>query len=128
MSAITLVPGGPFPAGATIIYSGRLLDGSGNGIPGTSLDSFTLSLSWFSTGNIVNNVDRENILNVGRGSIDALGNFAVTLNPGDTTLNPAPVGTKALLALVLDWTFNGSSMTGRHQANLTLVALTEPLT
>lgn len=126
MSAIVTVPGGPFPAGATIIYSGRLLDGSGNGVPGTNLDTFTLSLSWFSTG--VNTIDRENILNVGRGSIDALGNFAVTLNPSDTAMTPAPVGTKAVLALVLDWTFNAGAMTGRHQANLTLVALTEPLT
>lgn len=129
MNAVTTISGGPFPSAATLVYSGQLLDGAGAGIPFADLDSFTLTISRLGSGSIVNGVERVDVLNAGRGTVDAEGNYQIVLSPDDTNLLPgAPLGTQTVMSLVIDWTFNGGQVTGRHQANLTLVALTEPAT
>jgi hypothetical protein len=126
LSAVTTnIAGGPFPAGATLVYAGQLLDGTGAGIPAADLDAFTVTLSWLGSGNVINNVYRENVLNVGRGTVDDQGRYTITLQPAETTLNPAPLGTQKVMTIVIDWAYNTLSVIGRHQANLTLVALTE---
>jgi len=125
VTAITEVPGGPFAAGATLVYTGRLLDGNGNGIPASALDSLTLTLATTATGAVVNGVDHVNILNTGRGTVDDEGNLTITLGPADTVMDPAPAATVVKRSIVMDWTFNGGADEGRHEARLTFVALTE---
>lgn len=126
MTAVTTIAGGPFPAGSTLVYSGQLLDGAGAGIPAADLDSLSLTASIFATGAVVGDIYRADVLNSGRGAVDAEGNYQITLGPADTNvLVGAPLGTQTVMALVIDWTFNNGLVTGRHQANVTLVALTE---
>lgn len=127
MTAIVDI-GGLFPAASTIYYRAQIVDGTGTGIPAADIYSLTLTLSNFATGEIVNGASRADILNTGRGTVDDEGNITVVLGPDDTAMPyPAPVGTKRVLSLVLDWAFNGGQAVGRHQANLVTVALTEPL-
>lgn len=125
-SAISTPPGGPFPSRSTVIYTGRLLDGNGDGIPAGDLDSLTLTLAVTNTGVIVNGVEKVDILNTGRGVIDAEGNLTITLLPEDTDIGAAPVNTQRTLSMVIDWTFNGGAYVGRHEPRLRFVALTEP--
>lgn len=126
MSAVSTPPGGPFPSKATVIYTSRLLDGNGAGIPAADLDSLTMTLSVSNTGAIVNGVERVNILNTGRGVVDAEGNLTVTLLPADTDIGPAPANTQRTLSMVLDWTFNDGNSVGRHEVRMRFIALTEP--
>jgi len=126
MTAIAEVGGGPFAAGASLVYTATLRDASGSLIPGSALDSLTLTLSTTATGAVVNGVYRTDILNNGgRGTVDEDGLLTITLLPADTLLPGAPVGTRAQRSMVIDWTFNDGGYTGRHEARLTFVALTE---
>jgi hypothetical protein len=120
LSAISIISTGPFPSGSTIVYTGNLVDLAGLAIPAASLSTLTLSLL-NGAGAVINSVSNVNILNTGRGTVDTQGKVTVTLSPADTALGTFPSVRSSEIALVLNWTSGG--VTGRHQANLTLVAL-----
>lgn len=126
MSTVSTPPGGPFPSRSTVIYTGRLLDGVGAGIPASDLDSLTMTLAVAATGVVVNGVDRVDILNTGRGVVNEAGDLTVTLLPADTDIGRAPYVRDRTLAMVLDWTFNDGIFSGRHEVRLLFTALTEP--
>ncbi len=125
MPAITdITRGAPFPAGATLVYTGQLIDSSNAPIAGSSLTSMTLTLAFTMTGDVINGVDRADILNSGRGTVDESGNVRVVLGPNDTSQeNTAPTGTVDQRSMVMDWAYNAGTSVGRHQANFTTVAL-----
>lgn len=125
MSAVSTPPGGPFPSRSTVIYTGRLVDSNGAGIPADELDSLTLSLAVTNTGAIVNGVEKVDILNTGRGVVDDEGYLTITLTRDDTDIGAAPANTQRTLSMVLDWTFNGGAHEGRHEVRLRFIALTE---
>ena len=122
MPAIANVPGGPWAAGTTPVYTATLVDGSGNPISGVTLAALTLTIADTLTGTIINGVSQINILNTGRGTIDAAGLLTISLEPGDTSMSET-TGPQVQRSLIIDWTYNAGAAVGRHQANFMLVAL-----
>lgn len=116
------------PAGSTAIYTGKIVDESGNGIPAANLAA-PLALSIIETGDgvIINAVDRVNILNTNRGTVDSQGNLTINLRAGDTAWLPAYPPSLASIkrSLVIDWIFNGGLSVGRHQFNFIVQSLAE---
>jgi hypothetical protein len=111
----------PLPAGSSAIYLGQIVDEAGNPLGAASLASLTMSIVDTGSGAIVNGVDQLDILNAGRGSIDAQGNMVVTLEPGDTGLLNASDQTEER-SLIIDWNY-GAGRAGRHQVDFSVTAL-----
>lgn len=122
------LPNGPFAAGASIGITGQLVDALGNGIPAAQLSALTLSVVDLLSGQIVNGLDQVNILNTGRGTVDAQGNVTITLGPADTLTTEAPGRAQVARALILDWSYASGTVasTGRAQANFIVAALAGP--
>jgi hypothetical protein len=110
----------------TLKYTSIIKDDSGNFIPAASLNSLTLTLIDAQSGNIVNNVNNINILNTGRGTVDALGNLTVILganpNQADTALIVATDNIE-IRSMVFNWTYNGGNYSGYAQRDFVIGAL-----
>lgn len=121
---VNLTP--PVPACTTPIYKAVVVDGNGDPVPGSLLDTLTLTIADVGTQNIINGVEYINILNTGRGTVDEDGNLAITLEVGDTSMDELlPYNIKLVKrALIVDWTYNGR-YAGRHQANIIVTSLVE---
>ena len=115
------------PACTTPIYRAVVTDGNGDPVPGSLLDTLTLTIADVSTRSIINGVEYVNILNTGRGTVDEEGNLAITLEVGDTTMDELlPYNIRMVKrALIVDWTYNNGQYTGRHQANFIVTSLVE---
>ncbi len=122
MWSIVNVPNGPIPAGSTPLYTGRLVDIYGNGIPASVLDTLTLTIADTLSENIIGNVDHIDILNTNRGTLDANGNLAIQLHTTDTLIFDIGVR-KVQRSLVIDWTYSNNALDGKHQANFIIVQL-----
>lgn len=122
---IASLPGSPYAAGQTVVVQGQLVDELGVGVSSAQLTSLTLTIVDTLTGVVVNNVLQVNILNTGRGTVDALGNLTIRLLPGDTSMINEPGATQLQRSLVIDWQFAQGQVTssGRQQCNFTLYAL-----
>lgn len=122
---IANLPGGPYAAGQTVMVQGQLVDELGAGIPAAQLTSLTLSIVDTLTGAVVNGVQQVNILNIGRGSVDALGNLTIRLLPADTSLASEPGAQQLQRSLIIDWSYAAGQIVsfGRQQCNLVLYAL-----
>ena len=125
MSAVSQVPGGPFAAGTTPIYSALLVDAANQPLPGSALESLTLTIVDTLTGNIINGVDNTNILNTGRGTIDEIGNLTIQLEASDTEISEIPpIASYAVQrSLVIGWSYNLGLIVGRQEADFQLVQL-----
>lgn len=126
MPAISQAPNGPFAAGSTPVVMAQIVDADAVGIPATNLNSLTLSIVDTLTQTIVNGCDQVNILNTGRGTVDAQGNVTIALLAADTSMAEVPGVQQIERSLVLDWTFNAGNSVGRGQVNFTLVSLAAP--
>ena len=117
------MPGGsPVGSGTTPEFTFNLVDGNGNPISGAALQTLTLTIADTLTSAVINAVEQVNILNTGRGTIDSLGNLAITLEAADTALPEMPVPTQVPRSLMIYWTYNGSTSNGWHQCNFFIEA------
>jgi hypothetical protein len=124
MTTRTVLVGGvnqPVAAGATAIYRAQLVDDLGNAIPAAALTTLTLSIVDAVSGAVVNGCQQANILNAGRGAVDAQGNLTVTLGAQDTALLAAG-DVQEFRSLIFDWSYGGGK-TGRHQVDFPIIAL-----
>lgn len=126
MPAVVQIPTGPFASGTTPLYTALLQDNRGNPAPGSFLDSLTLSIVNTLTGEIINSVDKVDVLNTGRGQLDEAGNLSIQLEVGDTSLDSTPGTLQIQRSLILDYSYAGGSLVGRHQVNFILSALAGP--
>lgn len=127
MPAIVNAPGGPYAAGSTPVYTALLVDQLGQPIAGSNLTTLTLSIVDTLTGAVI--LPSTDILNTDRGTIDALGNLTITLEPTDTAIGDVDGSlgnTEIERALIIDFTYNGGRSAGRHQVNFILLALAGP--
>jgi hypothetical protein len=121
----------PFASGSTPTYTGLIVDPYGNGIPAAAFSGLTLSIVDTLSGDVINDASQVNILNTGRGTIDAEGNLTIALETGDTTMDEAPGAAQIQRSLIIDWQYatsgpQATTGTGRHQANFILTALAGP--
>lgn len=126
MPTIAECRGPPVPSGSTPIYTSALVDTSDNPIPGSNLNTLTLTIADTLTGMIINGVQNVNILNANRGIIDQFGNVTVLLEPGDTMLS-YPSYPRVERSLIFVWTYNGGASVGIHQANFKIDAVAIPI-
>ncbi|HUN49982.1 MAG TPA: hypothetical protein VMU42_02645 [Candidatus Sulfotelmatobacter sp.] len=112
----------PVASGETAQYKCQLLDETGAAVPASALTALTLSIVDTATGAVVNGCSAADILNTGRGTVDAAGNLAITLTPADTALLAAD-DAQECRSLVIDWTYGDGSKIGRHQVDFLIVAL-----
>lgn len=122
----------------TAVLRGQLkgIDAAGDvvTVPAISLDTITGTLYDLATGQILNGFEDVDLLSDARASIDASGNLVVILEPADSpivdaasTVNLAPKksvpGEKHLLLITFTW--NGGTRTGRHEWLFQVVNLTK---
>lgn len=127
---MTSAPNGPFAANTTPQIRGQLVDPYGAGIPADDISALTLSLVDTLTGTVINSVSQVNILNTGRGTVDADGNLTITFETADMAVTE----TSALAvqrSAVIDWTYatSGSTATSgtfRAQVDFAVVTLAGP--
>lgn len=115
--------GDPISSGSTPQFTALIVDGLGDSILPQQLGSLTLTICDTLTGVIINGVERTNILNVGRGALDAFGNLTLTLQIADTSMDEVPGEALVQRSLILDWTYNGGISAGRFQINFIVVSL-----
>jgi hypothetical protein len=121
----TYIAGGPFAAGSTPVYSAQLMayfNGVLVPLPGSELNSMTLSIVDTLTGQIINNVSQENILNTDRGTIDNLGNLIISLRPSDTLMNETSAQ-KIQRSMIIDLTYSSGMMAARHEVDFMITKL-----
>jgi len=109
----------PVASGATAVYTTQFLDENGVPIPAADLLTLTLSITDPGTGAIVNGADQVNILNTGRGAVDAQGNLTLSLLSDDTLITGTLRGVRSL---VFEWTW-GANRTGKHEVVFPIMAL-----
>jgi hypothetical protein len=122
--SIVNLPGGPWEAGATRIYSAQIVTiDDGSGVSASDLATITLTIVNTLSGSVVNGVSQVDIFNTGRGTLDTNGNLTIKLLPADTSMDDVPGIPQVQRSLIIDWATIGGSVTGRHQVNFILVAL-----
>lgn len=118
----------PVVVGSTPVYTGKLVDSTLTPVGSGLLTTLTLSLLDTISGTYVNAVQDVNILNTGRGTIDANGNLTIAFLAADMVLascgGVAAINTTAERAIIIKFTFNGGLKAGTHECRFTL---TQPM-
>jgi hypothetical protein len=126
MVAIQNIQTGDVPANSTQIYQGKLVDYQFIPVLPNMLNSLTLTIVDTQTGNIINNCDEVDILNVPgdprNRTLDNHGTFTVTLLPADTAIDDNAAN-RVQRSLVFEFTYNYNASVGRHQANFYITRL-----
>jgi len=116
----------PVAAGSAPVYQVLLLDGDRSPIAPPALSYLTLTICDTLSGTVVNGAQGIDVLNIGRGTLDAFGVLTLALEPGDTSMAEVPGEASVQRSLVLDCAINGGTSPSRRQINLTIVALSGP--
>jgi hypothetical protein len=100
-----------------------ITDESGAALPAASLTTLVLTLYALDAAQtIVNGVNAANILNSGRGAVDAAGKLTLTLLPADNVLIDPTQSSEIHVALV-EWTWAAGLKAGKHEVQFTVVNL-----
>ncbi len=110
----------------TQLLTTTISDELGVAIPGASLGSLTLTIYALDAAKtIINSRNRQSILNVNGGAVDAYGNLTMVLTPADNkivdTVNVS-VGKVEEHILLFEWTYAGTKQ-GRQEILLKVVNL-----
>lgn len=115
-------------AGSTPTIRGILKDGSDppQAVGSGSVSALTLSITDDNTGAVVNDCDKVDILNTGRGTLDADGNLAITLTAEDTAMLRAN-DARENRSLTVDFEYPGpGAVTGVGRGRLIFVVVKMP--
>jgi hypothetical protein len=112
--------------GTTFLYRAVVKDETGAVVPGSDLLTLTLTIHLDDQSlspEIVNGVYQTNILNTGRGTVDASGNLSLLLVPADNqVVHPSALDESRIEIhiLSLEWTYltSGGLGRGRHEIEL----------
>jgi len=113
----------PVPEQITLRITGLIQDELGVAIPGANLTTLTLTLYNSTTEAVLNLRNASDILGVNGGSVDASGNFTLTLTPADNALLGTGRSEKHIALIV--WTYNSGNSTGRFEVIFTVVNVTK---
>lgn len=105
--------------GSSVLYEAKLIDEKGSPVGTLSIDALTLTIIDFKSNTVINDVDETDILNVGRGTLDSLGNLSILLGSEDTLFD-GNVSVKR--SMVIKWTY-GDEKTGSHRVDFNIVSL-----
>ena len=123
MPSIVNITTDEIPANSSQTYQANIVDYRLVPVTADMLNTLTLTIVDTLSGTVINNVETVNILNTGRGSIDANGVLTVQLTPGDTDMSEVPGATRVQRSLIFTYTYNFGVSGGRHQVNFYLVQL-----
>lgn len=113
-------------ARSSVVYKAQLVAEDGTPLPATDIAILTLSLRDSMTREIINGLDNTDILNVGRGTLDAEGNLTVILGTDDTVpLGDPPVAGFQYRSMVLNWVGTNGTTVGWHQVDFTITILAD---
>lgn len=99
----------------TCRITGALVDEAGAALGSAGLTTLTLTLyALTDTLPIINAVSAVNVLNTGRGAIDAGGSFTLTLLPADNAIQATGSPSELHRALV-QWTWSAGAKAGAHE-------------
>lgn len=101
----------------TALFTGSFVNETGAAIPAAQLATLVLTL--YAVGSatlaIVNGVDRVNVLNTGRGTVDSSGNWTMTLTPADNDVVLTPEPLEETHRMLLEWTYSGGTKAGKAE-------------
>lgn len=112
----------PLPFNSTPVYAAVMVDENDVPMGPGAFTTLTLSIVDTLSGAIINGVDNVNILNTGRGTLDANGNLTVAFLAADMAPYNAE-DDQEQRSLVFGWTYNGGAKVGAHQVDFQLQAL-----
>lgn len=94
--------------GESLNISGTLTDFDGAAIALAAIATFTLTLYNDATNAVINGLNAADILNAGKGTVDAAGGFVIRLDAADTPIVDGTLAEKALEVHIarLTWTWN----------------------
>jgi hypothetical protein len=114
----------PIASGATLLYRAWITDELGEVLAAADLEMLTLTIADAHTGEIINTVDHQDILDTDRGSFSGVdGKLEISLISDDTLLADGTL--KATRALIIEWTWDTDHL-GRHQYDFKIEALSAP--
>lgn len=113
----TLLPD-TIPEGTTCLITGTLVDETGAPVGSATITTFTMTLYCLMTGlPIINANNAINIKNANQGTLDASGNFTITLKAADNAIM-APVTTgMETHRMLLEWAWP-TGKTGKYEIDL----------
>lgn len=115
----------PVPEKTSLRYRASLTKEDGTALAAAELSTLTLTLYALDTARtIINSVNGTNILNVGRGTIDANGLLTVILTPDDTQVLDATLAEEKHV-LLFQGTYASGAKATRHEVLLTVLNLTK---
>jgi hypothetical protein len=124
---VSIASAGVLSQGSSARWTWVVQDETGTAIPAASLSTFILThyAVVLGQGNItVNSVFKVNILNTGRGTVDASGNVVVTMTPADMTILNSPAVPEIHVFLV-EWTYAAGVKQGSHGVQFTLLPVVD---
>ena len=108
------------PEQTTCRISGNLVDEAGAALGSGQLSTLVMTLYAEVPGDpIINSISARNILNVNQGTIDAGGNFVITLLPADNALSSQANVASEAHVILLEFTW-GSGKAGKHEIVFTV--------
>jgi hypothetical protein len=116
---------GQYSQATELKYTAVLQDENGVGIAAASLTTLTLTVYALLVPpaigtQIVNAIDHVNVLNVGRGTVDASGNLTILLSPVDMPLVNAQ-GVPEDHVLLVEWTYAAGAKGGNREVQITIL-------
>ena len=79
-------------------YTAVLLDQTGTPVPASSLSTLTLTLKDQASGAVINGRNAQSVLNANNVTVEASGNLVWSLQPADSPILNAELGTETHLA------------------------------
>lgn len=120
MASVRTVFSEKFSERATLRYEATLQDETGAAVGSASVNALKLTLYDKRTTEIIEGINKIDILNTGRGTLSAAGALVVSLRPGDNLIVNARNKEEAHIML-LEWEYSNREKTGVHEIEFVLV-------
>lgn len=120
--AIRTIISDPVAEKSSAKITGQLQDEDGNGIPSSSLSSLKLTL--YVAGQpsqIINNRNKQNVLNANGVTIDSQGNLIYIMTPEDNQIIGSSPRERHIA--LFEWEWSGATKAGRQQILIEVVNL-----
>lgn len=109
----------PIASGSSFIYKVQFSDENDEILTPGAFQEIKLSIVNTNTGEIINDIENENLLSSARAAFDVDYTLSITIQPEETLISEDRLSR----SLILEWVYGPSEMVGRHQAKFDIVRL-----